>query len=65
MTENLKRKLNIANRVLEKYNIEPITEEDIIQTAIEIQRTDSEEQWKLFEKLCKHIREHEKNTLYV
>ena len=65
MTENLKRKLNLANRVLEKYNIEPITEEDIIRASIELQRVDNEEQLRLFEKLRKRIREHDKNTLPV
>ena len=57
---DLKHKLDVVNRVLATYNIEPITEADVIRFWNKMNTPDnSVEARRSFDDLWRHIRERE------
>ena len=58
--KDLKHKLDVVNRILERYRIKPITEADVIRFWDEMNTPDnSEEARRSFDDLWRRIRERE------
>ena len=61
--EDIRQKLDEINRVLEKYCIDPITEEDIIQVWKDVmQPGDPIEVYYALDELRQHINERERES---